>query len=56
MIGAIAGDIIGSIYEGIKGAQATALAVFLARTGHGKEEIRSRPKSGKFCPRIFYRS
>lgn len=26
--------------EGIKGAQATALAVFLARTGHGREEIR----------------
>jgi ADP-ribosylglycohydrolase len=26
--------------EGIKGAQAAALAVFLARTGHGKEEIR----------------
>lgn len=28
--------------EGIKGAQATALAVFLARTGAGKEEIRSQ--------------
>lgn len=28
--------------EGIKGAQATALAVFLARTGRGKEEIRDR--------------
>ena len=28
--------------EGIKGAQATALAVFLARTGHGKEAIRGR--------------
>jgi ADP-ribosylglycohydrolase len=27
--------------EGIKGAQATALAVFLARTGTGKEGIRS---------------
>jgi ADP-ribosylglycohydrolase len=26
--------------EGIKGAQATALAVFFARTGHGREEIR----------------
>ena len=26
--------------EGIKGAQATALAVYLARTGYGKEEIR----------------
>jgi len=26
--------------EGVKGAQATALAVFLARTGHGKEDIR----------------
>ncbi len=26
--------------EGIKGAQAAALAVFLARTGHAKEEIR----------------
>jgi ADP-ribosylglycohydrolase len=28
--------------EGIKGAQATALAVFLARTGHDKETIRHR--------------
>ncbi len=28
--------------EGIKGAQSTALAVFLARTGHTKEEIRAR--------------
>ena len=28
--------------EGIKGAQATAAAIFLARTGHGKEEIKSR--------------
>lgn len=28
--------------EGIKGAQATALAIFLARTGSGKETIRSR--------------
>lgn len=28
--------------EGIKGAQATALAVFLARTGKGKEQIRAR--------------
>lgn len=28
--------------EGIKGAQATALAVFLARTGSDKESIRSR--------------
>ncbi|MDD5486872.1 MAG: ADP-ribosylglycohydrolase family protein [Dehalococcoidales bacterium] len=27
--------------EGIKGAQATAAAIFLARTGHGKAEIRS---------------
>ena len=26
--------------EGVKGAQATALAVFLARTGHTKDEIR----------------
>ena len=26
--------------EGIKGAEATAAAIFLARTGHGKEEIR----------------
>jgi ADP-ribosylglycohydrolase len=25
--------------EGVKGAQATALAVFLARMGHTKEEI-----------------
>jgi ADP-ribosylglycohydrolase len=28
--------------EGIKGAQATALAIFLARTGTGKQRIRSR--------------
>jgi ADP-ribosylglycohydrolase len=28
--------------EGIKGAQATALAVFLARTGHDKETLRAR--------------
>jgi ADP-ribosylglycohydrolase len=28
--------------EGIKGAQATALAVFLARTGEGREAIRAR--------------
>jgi ADP-ribosylglycohydrolase len=28
--------------EGIKGAEATALAIFLARTGHDKERIRSR--------------
>lgn len=28
--------------EGIKGAQATALSVFLARTGTGKEQIRER--------------
>jgi ADP-ribosylglycohydrolase len=28
--------------EGIKGAQATALAVFLARTGHDKEQIRKQ--------------
>ena len=27
--------------EGIKGAQATAAAVFLARTGHGKEKIKA---------------
>ena len=27
--------------EGINGAQATAAAVFLARTGHGKEEIKA---------------
>ena len=27
--------------EGVKGAQATAAAVFLARTGHGKREVRS---------------
>lgn len=32
--------------EGIKGAQATALAIFLARTGHGKEEIRERMSQG----------
>src|SRR5438128_4701622 len=28
--------------EGIKGAQATALAVFLARTGASKEDLRKR--------------
>ena len=27
--------------EGIKGAQATAAAIFLARTGHGKAEVKS---------------
>lgn len=27
--------------EGIKGAEATAAAIFLARTGHGKEEIKT---------------
>ena len=27
--------------EGIKGAQATAAAIFLARTGHGKEKIKA---------------
>ena len=27
--------------EGIKGAQAAAVAIFLARTGHGKEEIKA---------------
>jgi ADP-ribosylglycohydrolase len=32
--------------EGIKGAQATALAVFLARTGHGKEAIREQISRG----------
>jgi ADP-ribosylglycohydrolase len=30
--------------EGIKGAQATALAIFLARTGHDKKVLRSRIK------------
>ena len=57
MLGAIAGDIIGSVYEvllrakwtaevthdhpeGIKGARAAAAAIFLARTGSGKDEIR----------------
>lgn len=35
-------DITHNHAEGIKGAQATALAVFLARTGHEKETIRSR--------------
>ena len=34
--------------EGIKGAQATALAVFLARCGHEKEEIRAQI-SERFC-------
>lgn len=32
--------------EGIKGAEATALAVFLARTGHGKAAIRDRIMDG----------
>jgi ADP-ribosylglycohydrolase len=32
--------------EGIKGAQATALAVFLARTGRQKEDIRARIHAG----------
>jgi ADP-ribosylglycohydrolase len=31
--------------EGIKGAEATALSVFLAGTGHGKETIRARVQS-----------
>jgi ADP-ribosylglycohydrolase len=31
--------------EGIKGAQATALAIFLARTGAGREDIRHRIQS-----------
>jgi ADP-ribosylglycohydrolase len=31
--------------EGIKGAEATALAVFLARTGHDKENSRTRIKA-----------
>ena len=31
--------------EGIKGAEATALAVFLARTGHDKDTIRERIKT-----------
>ena len=41
MIGAIAGDIIGSVYEqishnhpeGVKGAQATVLSIYLGRAG-----------------------
>jgi len=32
--------------EGIKGAQATALALYLARTGVAKEEIRARLQNG----------
>ena len=28
--------------EGVKGAEATAAAIFLARTGHGREDIRQR--------------
>lgn len=61
MIGAIAGDIIGSVYEwnniktkraveytavthnhpeGLKGAEATAAAIFLARTGKTKAAIK----------------
>lgn len=31
--------------EGVKGAQAVALALFMARTGHSKEEIRDRLQS-----------
>src|SRR5437588_100179 len=47
MLGAIAGDIIGSVYEhthnhpeGVAGAQAIAASVFLARTGNTKPQIR----------------
>lgn len=29
-------------YEGIKGAQATATAIFMARTGVNKEQIKNR--------------
>ena len=32
--------------EGIKGAQATAAAIFLSRTGHSKEEIKAYIESG----------
>jgi len=31
--------------EGVKGAQATALAVFMARTGHDKSSVRDRIKT-----------
>lgn len=54
-LGAIIGDTVGSVYEfdnikttdfqplseGIKGAQATAAAIFMARQGETKEAIRS---------------
>ena len=39
---ALTAEISHNHLEGIKGAQATALAVFLARTGVGKEQIRAR--------------
>ena len=38
--------------EGIKGAEATASAIFLARTGHGKDEIKptSSASLAMTCP------
>ena len=39
-VAAISAAITHNHPEGIKGAQATAAAIFLARTGHSKEEIR----------------
>lgn len=39
-VAGISASITHSHPEGIKGAQATAAAIFLARTGHSKEEIR----------------
>lgn len=47
MIGAIAGDIIGSVYEQrpMKTKDFPLFTVFLARTGHNKETIRARIKT-----------
>lgn len=36
----LSADVTHNHPEGIKGAEATAAAIFLARTGHGKDEIR----------------
>lgn len=39
-VGRLTGEIIHNHPEGIKGAEATASAIYLARTGHTKAEIR----------------
>ena len=40
-IAGMTADVTHNHPEGIKGAQATASAIYLARTGHGKDEIRN---------------